>query len=195
MDVDETQTAPETTENAPTKPDNRTAGLEAGIAAERRKRQEVESRLAEIEAANAERDRKQAEEQGEYQRLYQESLAALEAVRGELEPTKAAHAELVDLVEADLTKRLEALPEDKRPPLDGLPLARRRELLAWAESAVGKPDEFGGTRAVGGSRKPPIPRACKDYAVSVGKDPQFVYDTLWQRPGFASVRKQWGAKE
>jgi len=126
----------------------------AALLAERKQRQELATRLAEYEAAEAARAREAAEKAGEFQSLY-------EAERPKREAAEQKAAALEALVVAERDRRLDAIPKAHRPPyLDALPLDKQLEAVAWAEKQIATDTAVGGVRARG-SGKPSIPADCE----------------------------------
>ena len=79
----------------------------------------AEERLAEIEAAQAGRDRAEKEKQGRYQELAAEAEAKAEAVAADLEKARKRLERLSDKHRQSVNARLEALPEETREHLAG----------------------------------------------------------------------------
>ena len=162
--------------------DPKEAGFLEGMKAERAKRQAAEARIAELEAADAERSRKAAEEAGQFQDLYKQTQSEAEKLRAEVEQYRAAETARIERVEARNTAALEKLPEPFRALVpEGLsPDAvseQIQRLAALAQQDAGP----AGSRA--GAGKPPkeaIPPECIAQAKQHGKDPEFWFENVWK---------------
>jgi hypothetical protein len=132
--------APDLSQPDTTTPDAGTpadkAGMIRDLNAERERRRQAEERAAALEAAQAERDRVEAEKRGEYQRLYEDVSGKLKTYEERL---AAADAELTgyrSAADQQRQRRVEALPEALRdlvPP--GLTGA---DLDGWLDRAEAK---------------------------------------------------------
>lgn len=127
------------------------------VQAERQKRQALEARLAELDAAREAQEREAAEKRGEFEKLYgtakqqADELAAKVKVYEERE-----QAHLADL-EASNAKRLKSIPAKLRVGLDGLPADTLAGLLPALEEAAGA--SAGGTRSRGSGTRPHLPES------------------------------------
>ena len=102
-------------------PDRVRAGLESALSAERKKRQEMESQLKSLMAAEDERKRQALAEQGRYQDLYTEAEAARVAALERLQALETAEAARLEKLQQQVSERLEKLPDQFRALVpDGL---------------------------------------------------------------------------
>lgn len=162
--------------------DAKEAGFYAAMKAERAKRQELESRLAQFEQEQAEKARKAAEEQGEYKRLYEETTAKAASLEEEVNKYRAAEQARIEKVEARNEAALAELPENLRAlvPEGMSPDAKAEQIAKLAKLASN--DLPTGSRAGGGPKAPkePIPPECSAEAQRHGKDPQWWFDNIWK---------------
>lgn len=174
------ETPDDSTEQPPEDP--KEAGYFKGMQAERAKRQALEARLAEIETAQQERERKAAEEQGEFKRLYEETTAKASSLEEEVNKYRAAEAARIEKLEASNEKALADLPEHLRGLVpEGLSPDAKAEQLAKLARIAGEDLPKGGR--VGSSGKVPketIPAECIAEAKQHGKPPEFWYETVWK---------------
>jgi hypothetical protein len=150
------------------------AGMIRDLNAERERRRQAEERAAALEAAQAERDRVEAEKRGEYQRLYEDVSGKLKTYEERL---AAADAELTgyrSAADQQRQRRVEALPEALRdlvPPgltgadLDGW-LDRAEAKAAALTAPVREPDRLARTGHGGGGDPEALTQAEEAYARS-----------------------------
>lgn len=129
-----------------------------------------------------------AEEQGKFKSLYDETQAKLTAAEALVEEFQGRETTRADSLKASNKERLEALPEDLRDLVpDGLsPDATAKQIARLekrADTDVDGKRPAGARR--GGKTSTEIPQTAKDYAKKIGKDPEWVFKTVrgpWNKP-------------
>lgn len=145
-------------------------GLQAALAAERKKRQEFERQLAEIRQQQEEADRKKAEEQGEFKRLYEEAEAKRQAQQAELDQLRQAQQAAAEAQGKRSKERIEALPEEARKLIpEGLSGAALASHLDAIEQTFADPQRPAGAQPRGSrGGGDSIPAACHAAAKKAG---------------------------
>lgn len=92
--------------------------LRAEAAENRIKAQQAAQELERIKAAEAERERQEAEKRGEFERLYQETSSKLSSVETELEELRTFRATVAERHEQERQALLAKLPDDVRPAFE-----------------------------------------------------------------------------
>ena len=166
----------------------------AALEAERGKRQELATRLAEYEAAEATRAAEAAAaataaaaKRGEFETLHAAEKARADAATEKLTALQARETTRLEALKAKNDTAIEALPEDFRALIPaGLDLdataAQIERVAMLANTSETLP---AGTRR-GGGGKPAIPEACKAEALRLGRDPKIHFETVWN----ASFRRK-----
>lgn len=107
----------------------RDTGLQSALVAERKARQELQGRLDRIEADAKKAREAEKKKRGEYEGLYTESQAKLQAQAAELDTLRAEKTTRIEALKASNAERLAKLPEDWRdladPEADPSKLARQ----------------------------------------------------------------------
>lgn len=175
-------TTPSTTD---TQAEQRTVPLEA-VQEERRKRQAAEAELATLREANAERQRQEQEQRGEFQRLYEEAKARLDALepeaatlREQVEATKAARKAALDEAVAALPEDLQALiPEGLTDDQREAQVKRLQGLATSRAGETARVPHGGRTSGGGGPAKPLSPEARRWWEGSQQFNPATTDETI-----------------
>ena len=162
----------------------------AALQAERKSRQELEKRLADIESAKKADDERRATEAGEHKKLYEELKPKHESTAARLaELEKREEKRLEKLSERNST-RIKALPESAQKMRKPISAALSPEALdEWLEEHGGtlgaEITRPSGTLGGGGGKKveDPIPTACTQewerHGKSIGMSEREWYDINW----------------
>ena len=111
----------------------KTVPVEA-LQAERAKRQELEARLAKIEADGKAADEKRSQEAGDYRKLHDELKPAHEKATAELEALRKAEAKRLERISERNSARIKALPEAAQKALKPIASAMTPDDLAdWMD--------------------------------------------------------------
>ncbi len=133
------QPLPEPSE-APEPVDRVRSGLEQALSAERKKRQETEQRLSAMLAADEDRRKKEAAEQGKFQDLYTEAESARLAAIERLTVLEQAETARQTALQQQLSERIEKLPEQYRALIPAnLPIDTLNHHLASVEKLISEP--------------------------------------------------------
>lgn len=115
-------------------------GLEQALSAERKKRQEMEQKVSQLVAADEERRKQEAAEQGKYQELYTEAESARLAAIERLTALESAEAARLAAMKTQLAERIAGLPEQYRALIpEGLPVDTLKQHLASVEKLISEP--------------------------------------------------------
>lgn len=141
-------------------------GLQQALAAERKQRQELAARLAEIEAAQKKREEEAAAKRGEFEQLYTSSKTELEKAQARLAELEAAEKARIERLTASNAEALKALPENLRALVpDGLDPEAASAQIAKLAALVQRETPTGGipplTPPAG---EAPIPKQYRDRA-------------------------------
>jgi len=129
-------TADPTPSIEPPADDKHAAGLRRELVRHRDEAKTLREQLATLQAAETERQRKAAEEKGEYKRLYEESAAKVEALTGQVTELTSFREQVEQAAEARRIERLEALGDEWRADIpDDATGAELDRLLAITEKA------------------------------------------------------------
>lgn len=135
---------------------DRLHGLREANKAERERAQALQAELDALKAANAERERKAKEEQGQFQELYQSASTELETAKAQLAEFQKRETERLERITAQAAEAAKALPENLRALVpEGLSpdatLAQVQKLQALAGQSPT------GTMGGGGKRPTKVP--------------------------------------
>lgn len=122
-----------------------------------KKAKELQAQLDALQKAQDEEERTKAEEQGEYQRLYQETTSEVDRLKGVYDTASARAQELEGIVSGLLDAKLDAIPEQFRGLVpDGLTPEAKLAWLTKAEaSGLFAPKEQPRNNPIGGGTNPP----------------------------------------
>jgi hypothetical protein len=127
-----------------------------GQAKELERLQAAATELERLKAEQAERNKKSAEERGEYERLYNEQAGEFERIKRERDELRGTHDALNELLSTEVKSQVDAI-EDKgfRKRIEGLladrPVLDQRAILSTVLAARGN--------VVADDATPPAPRA------------------------------------
>ena len=158
-------------------------GLQQALTAERKRRQDLEQRLADIEKTQREAREADAKRRGEFEQLYQTASSELEATRAQLADFQAREdGRLKKLTEAN-TARLAALPESFRALVpDGMTPDLVAEQLTKLESVITQNTPTGGIPPrTGAIAQDKIPTQCLKEAERYGySDARVYFEKIWK---------------
>jgi len=146
-------------------------------------KQALAAELAELKAAQEAAAQKRAEEQGEYQKLYEETAPKVESLTAELEGYRTRETARIERVTTANVERLEALPDTlKALAPEGLDPDTLAGWLSRAEKqATTTQQRPAGTQTHGGTKASGIPAELRARveaeAVKNGKTP----DEWWEK--------------
>lgn len=158
------------------------AGLQAALLAERGRRQDLERRIAAIDAEKEAAEAAAAAERGEYRELYEKAEAARAAAAEKLDALTAREAARLERVGSDNAARLAALPEALQalvPSNLGVDTAAA-QIGRLERLAAEKTYPAGTRRGSGVAPAVVIPDDCAAEAHRHGKDPEWWYKTIYQ---------------
>lgn len=177
----DTPSSEQTTSEAPDGSQSR--GLQQALAAERKKRQELEQRLSTWEAEQRQQKEAEAKKRGEYEQLYQTASTELESAREQLAAFRAAETSRLERVTQSNEQRLAALPETFRSLVPaGLAPDLVAEQISRLENVVSQNTPTGGipprTGKIGEDK---IPAECIREAERYGySDARNYYNRVWK---------------
>lgn len=169
----DTTTGDDTATTEPTHAEN----LGKALKAARGENGALKARIAELEAAEAERERAAAEEAGEFKRLYEEATAKVSTLTETVSAFEARETARVEALTARNSERIKALPEQLQTLVpEGLDADAT---ATWLDRAAQLPAESarGGFRGTGKTASEEIPQECVEEAKKYGKDPKQWFET------------------
>ena len=176
------QPLPEPAE-APEPVDRVRSGLEQALSAERKKRQETEQRLSSLLAADEDRRKAEAAEQGKFQDLYTEAEAARLAAMERLTVLEQAESTRLTALQQQLASRIEKLPEQYRALIpENLPIDTLSQHLASVEKLISEPlaQVHTGTLKTSSPTSEPIPAEAIAEAAKYGySDARRYFDKIY----------------
>jgi hypothetical protein len=158
-------------------------GLQQALTAERKKRQELESRLAGIEAAQREAQEAEAKRRGQFEDLYETASAELANARQELADYKQRESDRLERIIGANQQRLAALPETFRALVpDGLAPDLVAEQISKLEAVLVQNTPTGGIPPrTGKVAEDKIPTECIKEAERYGyTDARNYYNRVWK---------------
>ena len=153
--------------------DKAASGILKDLQKEREARRAIQAQLEQLQKAQEEAARKQAEEQGEYKRLYEEAATKLEPLTQEVETYRQREAARIEAQQQKQQERKSALPETARMLIpDGIEGDALDAQLAKLEALVSKGSEslvaIGGRATGGGGDDSKLTEAEKKHAELYG---------------------------
>ena len=187
MSAPDTTPSPETanTETETGTPaDQRLAGMQSALQAERKQRQALAAQLKEFQDAKAAADTAARVANGEAAAVLKTTTAELTAAREQLAALQAAETARQDKLTASNTARVKKLPAAWRALVPaGLSADDTADQIAKIETmvttATGAP--VGTISRAPDKNEEPIPEACKAEAAKYGRDPRKHYNTVWKK--------------
>lgn len=187
-----TETETDSTEESASGGGKRTEGMQKALTAEREKRQALEQRLAEIEAAQKKRDEEAAAKRGEFEKLYTELKAETDPLREKLTAYQQREQARTEALNKANAEALEALPEDLRGLVpDGLNPEAKAAQIRKVAAMVGEAPSGGFAPRKSVKDKPKIPQACIDSAKHHNREPEQWFP-IWKR---TKAGREWLAKQ
>ncbi len=190
-----TETETDSTEESASGGGKRTEGMQKALTAEREKRQALEQRLAEIEAAQKKRDEEAAAKRGEFEKLYTELKAETDPLREKLTAYQQREQARTEALNKANAEALEALPEDLRGLVpDGLdPEAKAAQIRKVAAMVGDAPSGGFAPRGRQKTESDAIPAEYREQAAReaqrYGMDPKRYYK-LRMKPKLDRQKKQ-----
>lgn len=163
--------------------DKAEAGMQQALAAERAKRQALESRLAEIEKSQADAAEAARIANGEAADVAKAKSEALEAANAKIAEYEARETARLEAITKANAESLKALPEHMRPLVpEGLsPEAAQAQIAKLAKLAAmppdGAPEGFRSRHKQDGDAD--IPPEALAEAQKYGMDPRKFYEKVW----------------